>query len=250
MSEYIPILERLKDDLESAIQQCGKGILLVEEAKTLVENTKKVIRELIPPTTSAFRIFNRSSRELPQWWPVTQTKYLDANHCELIQQWVLVINKMIEELEPAFLRKDTGEKNEYFLPEGDPYRAKSIVFNLMKRASENLDILDPYLDDEVFKYIESLNPSVNVKLLTGKFHKMFRELYDSLKGKTGNLEAVSNDSFHDRYLVIDNTEVWNLGCSINGLGKKASTVNRLIDRAEREDFFSNFKSWWENGKIL
>ena len=37
----------------------------------------------------------------------------------------------------------------------------------------------------------------------------------------------SGGVFHDRYIVIDEGEVWLLGCSLNGIGKGLSTIVRL-----------------------
>jgi hypothetical protein len=39
-------------------------------------------------------------------------------------------------------------------------------------------------------------------------------------------------ALHDRFLVLDNKEIWRLGSSINRLGKKAGMFNRVNEATE------------------
>ena len=41
------------------------------------------------------------------------------------------------------------------------------------------------------------------------------------------LEVVQIDKFHDRFIVIDNKEMYHLGASIKDLGKKCFGINKI-----------------------
>jgi hypothetical protein len=73
-------------------------------------------------------------------------------------------------------------------------------------------------------------------------------LYDALKQKRPNIEAKKNPDFHDRFLIIDGSEVWQLGASINGTGKKAFMVNKVVDQDEVSRVLSDYDKWWTNGE--
>jgi hypothetical protein len=125
-----------------------------------------------------------------------------------------------------------------------------LLLKIMKRAKKSLAVIDLYLDEEIFDYIESLNETINIRLITAKQKPMFPQIYNALKTTRPNIEAKIYDHCHDRFLVIDGAEVWHLGTSINGVGKKASMVNKIVDLGERKRFLSHFNAWWSNGTII
>ena len=45
-----------------------------------------------------------------------------------------------------------------------------------------------------------------------------------------NLEIIRDNSFHDRFIVIDNKEIYHLGSSINSLGDKTTTIIKIEDK--------------------
>lgn len=52
---------------------------------------------------------------------------------------------------------------------------------------------------------------------------------------------------HDRFVVLDNKEVWHLEVSINGFGKDAFMINKAVDEEQRKRFLLDFSNWWSNG---
>ena len=44
-----------------------------------------------------------------------------------------------------------------------------------------------------------------------------------------NLKMIYDNTFHDRYIILDNSTVYHLGTSINHAGSKAFSINILTD---------------------
>ena len=44
-----------------------------------------------------------------------------------------------------------------------------------------------------------------------------------------NLEIIYNDTFHDRYYILDRKKVYHCGTSINRIGKKTFSINYISD---------------------
>lgn len=44
-----------------------------------------------------------------------------------------------------------------------------------------------------------------------------------------NLKVIYNNTFHDRYFVIDDSIFYHCGASINRIGYKTFSINRIID---------------------
>lgn len=246
----IAALENVLEGLEIAVDRCRRKLLRIEEAQDIITEADRKLEELLPVDSTAFRIYDRSKRERTLWWENTMSRYVDRGDCENIEAWVKIVREVIDEYEPEFLRGERSDKKQYFLSAGDVYRAKKLILRIMKRAKKSLVIVDPYLDEDIFDYVDSLDTSVTIQFLTSSVKPMFKQLYHALRANRLNIEAKVCDLCHDRFLAIDGSEIWHLGASINGVGKKAFMVNKIIDSDEYDKLNSDMKMWWSKSTTV
>ena len=57
-----------------------------------------------------------------------------------------------------------------------------------------------------------------------------------------NLEVKYNDTFHDRYIILDNKIIYHCGSSLNNLGNKTFSINKLEDKFVIKSLIDNVKS--------
>ena len=141
-------------------------------------------------------------------------------------------------------------KSEYILPPGDEYRAMSLVLRVMQLARARLFVADAWLDDTVFPFLEAVNPDVEIRLLTAKRKPMFSALLEALQKTRPNIGARECGECHDRFLVIDDSTVWHLGASINGLGSKLARLSRVTDEEDRKRYLGIFDDLWRKGTAV
>lgn len=58
---------------------------------------------------------------------------------------------------------------------------------------------------------------------------------------------------HDRFIVIDNKDVYKLGTSLNSIGMSQSSIDKVNDPEIGERYKDTFESWWSKAmeyKIL
>jgi hypothetical protein len=249
-SEIVSELERIIEKLEDAAKQCAEQLLRTKEAQDLINESDNRIREILPPDSVAGRIFERETRSKTEWWDPTISGFVAPKDCGHIQSRIALIQRILEKLEPTFLRTERPAKEQYYFAAGDSYRSKMCLYQIMKKACNELAVVDLYLDDQIFGYVESLDDSLKILLLTGRYKPIFKTLYDALKLQRSNLEAKHFQGCHDRFAVLDNKEVWHLGASINGFGKDAFMISKVIDEDERTRFLRDFSNWWSNGKPI
>ena len=113
--------------------------------------------------------------------------------------------------------------------EGQIYDAYSLIIDLIKRANKKILIIDNYIDDSILKMLTKKKEKVEVIILTSEKSKM-----ESLDVKKFNkeypiLKISRTNKFHDRFIVIDNKEMYHLGASIKDLGKKCFGINKIED---------------------
>ena len=136
-------------------------------------------------------------------------------------------NKLIEHDKKINILFDRFEPKEILLLEGQTYDAYSKILDIFKLAKEDLIIIDSYADNIVLNMISKLK--VNIILIT-KDSKRLNELdIEKYNSQYNNLKVIRNNTFHDRYIIIDKKEVYHLGTSINNAGNGIFSINKLED---------------------
>jgi len=248
-------LERFAEESAAALDELESGHLYSEEAYALMGKINTFLQANLETDSKEFRIFDKLKGEISQWKTVERSSNSSKNYASTeertkLRQWDHILRELLAFSDPEFLRDFPREKTQFFLPSDDAYRAKKLFWKLMKKAQKSIVVVDEYLDDEIFDYIESLEANILIQLLTGRKKPIFKTLYEALKSQRGNLEARENQACHDRYLIIDDNEVWHSGNSFNGIGKKAFQVNKLNDENERQKYLNYFQDWWSNSSAL
>jgi hypothetical protein len=137
-------------------------------------------------------------------------------------------NKLIEHDKKINILFDRFEPKEILLLEGQTYDAYSKILDIFKLAKEELIIIDNYADNKVLNMISKLK--VNIMLIT-KDSKRLNELdIEKYNSQYNNLKVIRNNTFHDRYIIIDEKEIYHLGASINNAGNKTFSINKLEDK--------------------
>ena len=108
----------------------------------------------------------------------------------------------------------------------------------MSKATTDLPIIDAYADPSVFDFLDGLPPALHVRVLgEHKLSKTVGAILEGYQQEGRKFETRRGNDFHDRYLVIDGSQVWSLG--INGICAKAHTFARFDDdSADCDDPFA------------
>jgi hypothetical protein len=245
-------LHEMVESLENLADRCARQLLYQNELKAHLEGLPTQLEQLLSTEAhlDAFRIYERMEIENRKYfyWSAFETKYVQQEDCKKVHVWLDLVHKVLESYEPAFL--GTSLKNHILLQEGDFYGAKSKVFELLKRAAKRLDIVDSYLDEEIFPYLKSLPETLSCRLLTHNKKEIFPTLYHALRKSRTALEARESKDIHDRFIVLDEREVWNLGASLNGIGKKTCMLAKITDPIVATQIIAEIEAKWQKASTI
>lgn len=242
-------LEAVLMEVEDLLARCEEQLLRTDEALQGYRACWERARAATSLESDEWRTLDRMHAGAKAWWPVTSPgSYVKPGDCGELAKLRATLKKLLEENEPDFLRLQKRPKSQRFFVAGEEYEAKRAIFREMQMAATSLAVLDQYLDEAVFDYLESLDPKVELKLLTGQQKPMFKTLFVPFAAKRGKAEARFCRDFHDRFLVIDGRKAVNLGTSINQAGKRAFMLNEVTDEPELERLLSEFSTWWAKGQ--
>ena len=128
------------------------------------------------------------------------------------------------------LQKEKEKFKQKIFYKGQIWDSYELIIEIIKRAKQKIILIDNYIDESVLKMLEKKNKNVEVVILTSQNCrittldiKKFNEQYPILK-------LAVTDKFHDRFIIIDNKELYHCGASIKDLGKKCFGINKIEDR--------------------
>lgn len=159
---------------------------------------------------------------------VSMRKYISSNLIEqrYINNMVLKHDNDIKILKDTFDKFKPSTNEIYF--NGQIYDAYSKIVDILSKAKEKVIIIDNYSDKSVLDIVSTLK--VNVVLITKKFALLKDIDIKKYNKQYHNLRIIYDNSFHDRYFILDNEIVYHLGSSINHAGYKTFSINKIEDK--------------------
>lgn len=160
---------------------------------------------------------------------VVMRKYISSN---LIQQkyinnQVLKNTEEIKILQESFQKFEEKKKVNEIYFNGQIFDAYSKIQEIFKSATKKLIIIDSYADSTLLDIIKRL--SVEVIIITKA--NILLTYQDILKynKQYQNLKVIYDNTFHDRYFVIDEKLFYHCGASVNRIGYKTFSITLIGD---------------------
>lgn len=163
---------------------------------------------------------------------VEMKKFISSNG-QLFERLTRVEYKLLEhdkKFDQVFeqLQHEENIKQKIFF-EGQIYDAYSLIIDIIKKANKKILIIDNYIDESVLKMLTKKNKEVEVAILTSDKSKIEKIDIQKFNKEYPILKVAKTNKFHDRFIVIDNKEMYHLGASIKDLGRKCFGINKIED---------------------
>ena len=124
------------------------------------------------------------------------------------------------------LQKDENFKQKIFF-EGQIYDSYSLIIDIIKKAKTKIVIIDNYIDDSILKMLTKKNKNVEVVILTSEKSNISKLDVQKFNKEYPVLKITKSNKFHDRFLIIDNQELYHCGASIKDLDKKCFAISKM-----------------------
>jgi len=149
-----------------------------------------------------------------------------------INTLVMEDHDKVKALEISFNKLEEKRKVSELYFNGQIYDAYSKIQEIFQCAKEKLIIIDAYADKTILDIIKRLDISVTIiakphNLLTKQDIERYNKQYH-------NLDVIFDNSFHDRYFILDDQTVYHCGASVNRIGYKTFSINLIEDEEIRK----------------
>lgn len=144
-------------------------------------------------------------------------KYLSRENSNNI---LISHEERILKLEESFNKFSNKQKS--IIYEGKIYDAYSILLDIFNEAKDETIIIDNYVNKELLDILRYVDKKI---IIMSKNYN--EELIKKYKSQYKNIMLVNDNSFHDRYIILDRKEVYTSGMSLKDIGKKYSYINKI-----------------------
>lgn len=129
---------------------------------------------------------------------------------------------------------------------GQIYDAFSIFVELVKKADNRIVLVDNYVDIDTLNIISKKKNGVCVCIYTKKKSALTERDVEKFNKQYPKLELKYTGVFHDRFLILDDTEIYHIGASLKDAGKKCFAISLLHDKKICGDVLQRLKLEAEN----
>ena len=118
-------------------------------------------------------------------------------------------------------------ENQRIFFNGQIYDAYSLIIDIIKKANNKITIIDNYVDDSILEMLSKKKDNVEVVILTSNRSNIKNIDIQKFNKQYPTLKVAKTDKFHDRFIILDEKEMYHLGASIKDLGKKCFGINKI-----------------------
>ena len=111
--------------------------------------------------------------------------------------------------------------------DGQIFDAYKFATDLIKTARKSLLLIDNYVDESVLLMLSKRNPGVSATIYTQKITPQLQLDLDKHNDQYPPINIRTYRNSHDRFLIVDDIEVYHIGASLKDLGKKMFAFSKL-----------------------
>lgn len=155
---------------------------------------------------------------------VKMRKFLESNsglfqrieHLELRQ---IKTEEKIDLVFKALEKRESPVEQGVFF-DGQIFDAYSFISKLVKSAHKSIVLIDNYVDESVLTILSKKKKNVHCIILTKTISPQLKLDIEKFNKQYPKIEIREFNRSHDRFLILDESEVYHVGASMKDLGKK------------------------------
>lgn len=162
---------------------------------------------------------------------VEMRKFISSNadmflRFERVEQRLSLHDEKFNKIFQAIEDKEIKPKQHIFY-DGQIFDAYLFVSDIIKSAKSSIKLIDNYVDESTLVLFTKRDTSVSMKIYTKTISKQLKLDLQKHNAQYPKIEIEKFDLSHDRFLIIDEKEIYHFGASLKDLGKKWFAVSKM-----------------------
>lgn len=174
-----------------------------------------------------YRVKSQRGILFRRWANTVLKEYLLKGHV-YDHRFEKIEKKLFEHDQKFDLIINTGLKpNEGIFFDGQIFDAWHFVSGLIKEAKQSIVLIDNYVDESVLLLMAKRKAGVSASIFTGTITKQLEADIQKHKAQYPPIQVKSFTRSHDRFLIIDQKDVYHIGASLKDLGKRWFAFSKI-----------------------
>jgi hypothetical protein len=138
-----------------------------------------------------------------------------------------------EKFEKVFnaLQKDKLDPKQGIFFDGQIFDAHKFISDLIRKAEKSIILIDNYIDDSVLHLFTKRKKDIAVKIYTANLSKTLLTDLKKFNAQYSPIEIKEFKDSHDRFMIIDDTDIYHFGASLKDLGRKWFAFSKFDKQA-------------------
>lgn len=154
------------------------------------------------------------------------TNQLTDNRLSVLEKQQIETNHKFEQVFNALESKTkTPEQGVFF--EGQIFDAYTFIADIIRTAEKDIILIDNYVDDTVLTLLNKRKLNVTACIYTQKIDKQLQLDVKKHNAQYPTITIKKLSKAHDRFLIIDQNEMYHIGASLKDAGKKWFAFSKM-----------------------
>lgn len=154
-------------------------------------------------------------------YSVNQRLVSHENKLDKLDSRVLNLEKQVD-----FFVKATLPPTEGAIPAKSWWSGYEFAAQIVRSASKEVVIIDPYADDVALRLIAKRAPGINAIVYSARISRTMKEEVSLMNKQQPKVDLLPMQNVHDRFIIVDDT-IYHIGASIKDLGNKLTAFSVL-----------------------
>ncbi len=126
----------------------------------------------------------------------------------------------------SLIKNNTLETTQGIFYVGQIDDSYSFISDLLRSAKSEIILIDNYIDDTILTLFLKI-PNIKVTIYTNIISKQLKLDFEKYSKQYNNITLKTFKNSHDRFLILDNKEIYHIGASLKDLGKKWFAFSKM-----------------------
>ncbi len=178
---------------------------------TAIQTSIKIIKSFVN-----MRKFLSTNAEIFQ-----RLENIESKQLQYQQQTDNKFDKIFKAIESKQVKPTQG-----IFYDGQIFDAYNFISDMIRSAKQSIILIDNYIDDTVLTIFSKI-PNIKVTIYTHTISKQLKLDLEKYNKQYDNITVEIFKNSHDRFIIIDEKELYHLGASLKDLGKKWFAFSKM-----------------------
>ena len=200
-----------------------------QEGKRKVKRTIKHYN-LDSVISIGYRVSSYKATKFRQWATSVLKEYISDGYAinthKITEQRLTNLEKDMQFVKSNIKNSSLDVKQEIFY-DGQIFDAYLFVSDIIKSAKTSIKLIDNFIDESTLVLFTKRDANIKTTIYTKTISKQLQLDLKKYNAQYQTIEIKKFDLSHDRFLIIDEKEVYHFGASLKDLGKKWFAVSKM-----------------------